>query len=190
MTSTIMVDFDSTINNFNPAFLGAINTKFGTHFDYEDCTTWDFMHCLGKSGLTQEMESYGWKLWDSKGFTMALWPLPGAIQALHDLTDAGHEVFVVSSRPLHHGQWLREWLDYMGLDQIQAWAQPDKLSFAREFGVTLAFDDSPDHALKLSTHCPVYLIDHPWNQDVVDDNITRVESLWHGVQEVVGGYEG
>lgn len=180
-----MVDFDSTINDFGRQFLELLNGKYGKDFRYEDSLRWDFRDSFGPLGLTDEMEAFAWKTWDTPGFTKSLRPLPGSIDALHRLTDAGYHVIVVSSRPLKHAQWLRDWLDDKGLRQIDAWAQPMKLEFAQEYGVTMAFDDSPDHAVSLATHCPVYLIDHPWNQDVVGDNITRVESLWCAVEDLM-----
>lgn len=176
-----MVDWDSTLNQFDEHFAGSVNEKFGTSIHPSHFTHWDYLRELPKE---QVEWIWGTEAFDNKDWTLAIPPAPGAIHAVHLLRDAGYRVIVVSSRPLHHAQWIREWLDNYGLNDIEGWADPMKLAFAQEFAVTLAFEDAPHTVEQLATHCPVYLMDRPWNQDVAGDNIYRVESMWCAVEKM------
>jgi hypothetical protein len=182
-----MVDFDSTINDFNKGVCRVVNEQFGLLLTPADFTQWAYGDILGK-----EAESWFWTgPYQDPDWTLSLEPMPGAILALNRLVDAGCYVEVVTSRNERHVPWVQEWLfrqrgsgiPVRGGAASKAWKVGER-------GFDHAIDDAPHHAEELADFCEVWLVDGPYNQGVVPRAthrypIHRVKSLWIATERIL-----
>ena len=182
-----MVDFDSTINDFNAGVCRVVNEKFGTSYAPKDFFTWSYGDVLGK-----EVEAWFWQgPYQDPEWTLALPALPGATLALNRLVDAGKDVEVVTSRKENHVPWVKEWLFQQRLDRLPVRGGAASKAWAiGEAGFDIAVDDAPHHAEELANYCEVYLVDGPYNQHVEPKPdhlfpIHRVPSLWVATEQIL-----
>jgi len=89
---TILVDMDDTMEQLLPAWIRAVNEKYGRNVSCEDILSWDVSAAY--PGLTREQV---YSVTFEPGFWKTIEPMPGAAEALQRLMSAGHEVFVVTA---------------------------------------------------------------------------------------------
>lgn len=182
-----MVDFDSTINDFNAGVAASVNERFGLLITPSDFTQWAYGDILGK-----EAEAWFWAgPYQDPAWTAALKPLPGAILALNRLVDAGLYVEVVTSRKENHVPWVKDWLANQGVENMAVrGGAASKAWKIGERGFDHAVDDAPHHAEELADFCEVWLVDGPYNQGVIPRSthlypIHRVKSLWIATENII-----
>ncbi len=94
---TILVDMDDTIEQLLPAWIQGLNEKFDRHVACEDVLSWDvddaYPDLTHEQILSVPMEP---------GFWSTVEPVPGAVEALQRLMDAGHEVYIVTATLLEN----------------------------------------------------------------------------------------
>ena len=192
--SGILIDFDSTLNQFDQHLLDAINAKFGTFYEVREWTYWAFPRA--GEGMTQEEADFAWgvELFKNRDWTLTIPPAPGAVLATNRLLDAGFDVHVVSARFKYMRRWIKQWLEQNGIysktgdGDLAVATHSDKKGYARAYDIGVAIEDAPHNAIDLSAVCPVYLIDQPWNRNVIEGGpITRVESVWEAVEDLLSG---
>lgn len=163
-----LVDWDSTINNFDEHMLGSINARFRTNIQPADLTSWDSLRA-GANALTRQQEKFAWgkDVFGSATWNDGLQPLPGALSALWRMLDLGMQIHVISARPASHERFLADWLGKYGLANLvtHGCIQGGKIDYARSVGAGVAFDDSPRQICQLAEQCPVYVIQRPYNRD-------------------------
>lgn len=167
LPKAVLVDWDSTLNNFDEHMLDAINEEFGTKLKPSDLTHWGSLRA-GADALTEEQEQFAWGplVFGGREWNAALRPTPGSLEALWQLYNAGVSIHLVSARPISHRPILASWVSQHGLDGIvrPACVQGSKVPYAKRHGVSAAFDDSPRQICDLVQVCTVYVIDRPYNR--------------------------
>ena len=106
---------------------------------------------------------------------------PGAVQTINNWIDQGHDVKIITGRPMSTFDVSRAWLNEHGLERVQMYCLDkygrDNFIKNSTFGLELedyykmhfdfAVEDSP-HAFKFFDHLPdlkVMVFDRPWNRD-------------------------
>jgi 5'(3')-deoxyribonucleotidase len=146
------------------------------------------------AGITNGVVPSSWTCHEDYGCTLQEWldvlaaatrdgslyagaPIPGSVEALHRLADAGHSLHIITARGFFaHGDLIRrhtvEWLADYGVPH-------DSLTFVKDktlVRVDAAVDDSWKNVQALTAAgVPTWLVDAPHNQDAVHH--TRVPSV-------------
>lgn len=136
---------------------------------------------------------------------------PDAVAGLKELRAAGHEITIVTGRPIESNRGSRAWLAEHGLETLPLihldkygrifsenlellpqGASPSTamtLDEFKELSFDLAIEDAPlalDLLAELQ-NCPVLIYDRPWNRSYPPHtNMRRVRS-WQEIVEAVGG---
>ena len=119
-------------------------------------------------------------LMDGEWWTGKVEPFPGAVEAIQDL---GHEVWIVTSRTKPSRASVVRWLAEHRIPH-DALVFLDRAEEKLELPIDVLFDDSPHvaQAWKPPT-LRLYLIDQPWNREVMDDvGLVRVPNLAEGLK--------
>ena len=111
-------------------------------------------------------------------------PLPGAAGTVRALRESGAHIAIVTARRESSRSVTAAWLDRFGIPYDQmVFSAADKVTVARDLGLTVGFEDDPLNALALADLMPVILIENFKNrsQEIVHDQVFRVS----GWQEVL-----
>ena len=111
-------------------------------------------------------------------------PTRGAVSGVAQLRAAGHAVVGITARHAHLAEVTTRWLAATGLvlDAVRHTNVGGKAVVAVELGVHASVEDNPAEAESLATVCTSYLLDHPYNRDVVLERARRI----HSWDELVG----
>ena len=88
----ILVDMDDTIEQLLHSWVRGVNAKYGTNAAYDDVASWDVSEAF--PSLTREQV---YAVPSEPGFWSTVEPIPGAAESLKRLSDAGHEIYIVTS---------------------------------------------------------------------------------------------
>ena len=191
MQRRIAVDLDEVIVDFIPAFLKFFNDRYGRNISFADITSYN----LWESGIGETKEEaikYVLEFCSTDSFTYV--PLVrGSKEAINQLAGK-YQVNVVTSRT----EGLREKTDeflrrhfpntplvvnyasdfYGGNNQTKA-------QICKALGVDVVIEDNLSYAFDCSkSGLIVYLLNKPWNQGILPENIKRVESWQEIVREL------
>ena len=189
----IMLDFDSTTGELDGHMRASVNAKFGTNYQQEDITSWSWW-----DNRPQEQGEYVWgpECFQNKEWTLAMPPVEGAIESVTELLDDGHTIALVSDRPPHMGLWLKDWLRQHRLPiPVHTTSRskgPTKLEVIRKLGLQIVIEDAPHHAIEMSASPDVegvFMLDKPWNRDVVTNQKLGRCSDWNHVMDCLGVLE-
>lgn len=102
----------------------------------------------------------------------------GAVTGVERLRAAGHEIVGITARPPELAGVTTAWLAARGLslDAVHHTAVGTKAAVAAALGVEAAVEDNPVEAELLAEVCRSYLLDHPYNRDVVVRGAIRISS--------------
>ena len=127
---------------------------------------------------------------------------PGAVQTINTWLNEGHDVKIITGRPLSAYDASREWLDQHGLQAVNMYCLNkygrDNFIKNSTFGLELedyykmhfdfAVEDSP-HAFKFFDHLPnlkVMVFDRPWNKECDFPNANYKRCFdWKTIRESV-----
>ena len=149
-----LVDQDGVITMFTPAVCEEHNRLTGENLKPEDIDQWD----LRKFGIKDET-------WQKPGFFASLEPYPGAIEALWDLYQLGHKLWIVTNG-----------MDIPFIEREKAAWVREHIPFIRGIVFTDRKSEVPGDAL--IDDCPHFLetypgvtvkINHPYNREVEAD---------------------
>ena len=102
----ILVDMDNIIADILTPWLKSYNWKFNDHLTVSDIKEWEMVRVV-KPECGDKIFSFI----HEPDFYLNLDPLPGAIEGVKALTDAGEEVVVCTSSPSGCAMWEKErWL--------------------------------------------------------------------------------
>ena len=186
----IGVDFDDVIFSFNDSLHAYHNKKYGTNITIKDVTTYDIdkiWNCTPEEASEKVLE---FMLTDNHDVTP---PISGAIEALKKLS-IDHELHLISSRGDMVADTTLKWIDknfpnhfksiqltnqYLGVpNKVRS-----KSSVCHELGVEVMIEDSLSQVANISPVVKrVILLDCPWNQGELPENVTRVYS-WDEILE-------
>jgi hypothetical protein len=178
------VDLDDVILDFNESLQAFHNSRFGTSVRREDVVTYDIEKIWGCSA--EEASRRIFDFCRSDEHSMAS-PVSGAFEGVRHLGKS-HELNVISSRGDQVKdptlRWIRKHFDghfasivltnqYFGLpEKVRS-----KADVCRELGVGVMIEDSMSQAKEIAASgCRVLLLDCPWNQGDLPENVTRIYS--------------
>lgn len=172
------VDFDDCLCETARSFTEIAARLFNKNVPYEDVR---FFNLQKSFDLNDEEYEQLMEEGHNPEILLAYDETPNASKVLNELMDAGHEVFIITGRPLSAYEPSRTWLDNHGLERA-------KLFFLNKYGrdtfyqqgeynleledfykmtFDFAIEDSP-LAFKYFDHLPelkVLVFDRPWNQE-------------------------
>lgn len=185
----VLVDWDSTTNQFDKHMRESINQKYGYNFQHQDINSWDFYRTV----LNDEEHEWVWgnEVFDNREWNLALAPHERALEALDLMMEYNLHPYIISQRASHHQQWIRDWFESHGYDlpvYVSSATGNTKSALALKHNLKVAVEDSPHGAGDLAKRMPVYLINTPWNQQAKHPNIIRVPSLYDAAVHMVEMY--
>lgn len=158
------IDLDGVVANFTKGWMDFYNRDFGTDLVVDDSRRWNDLVDL--THFTNIGEFWRWSSdLDGRSVFWHLEPFPGAIEALQDLHDEGHEIVVVTTKPRFAVGDTYEWIERHDLPADEVHILEDK--WLVECDVYL--DDGPHILPKLVRHRPQSTICRyvrPWNTPV------------------------
>lgn len=198
-TMRIYVDFDDCLCETARAFSKLATEMFGKDVPYENIRYFE----LDKSfDLNAEQYERFMIRGHEPEVLMSFEEIPGASEVINEWTDSGHEVLVITGRPLSAYEPSRMWLDDHGLKHVRLYClnKYGRDSFIKnsDFNLELedyykmsfdcAVEDSP-RAFKFFDHLPdlkVMVFDRPWNMDCTfpNENYKRCFS-WEDIRTLI-----
>lgn len=158
------IDLDGVVANFTKGWMDFYNRDFGTDLVVDDSRRWNDLVDL--THFTNIGEFWRWSSdLDGRSVFWHLEPFPGAIEALQDLHDEGHEIVVVTTKPRFAVGDTYDWIERHDLPADEVHILEDK--WLVECDVYL--DDGPHILPKLVRHRPQSTICRyvrPWNTPV------------------------
>ena len=95
MKLRILVDLDCIVVDTIPSWLDRIHQRTGVRACLRDITSWDLAACYPLTTVSREDI---FSVINEPGFTADLPPMPGALENLKKLHDAGHKIYLVTAR--------------------------------------------------------------------------------------------
>jgi len=113
-----LVDLDSTVNDMHRAWLALYNRRYGDDLTIADLTHWDMTRYV-----KPECDARVYDLFGHVGFFLDLPELDGAVDALRELHEAGHLLYVMSDcfhdcAAAEKRVWCREHLPFIPMDRV------------------------------------------------------------------------
>jgi len=159
----IAIDIDSTLHHHWPLVAAAAKRRFGVDLPYDEQLP------SAERRLTDEELLRAIEDTHADVAIAGAVPYPDAVETVNAWHDAGHEVHVMSHRPLRSVAATRRWLEAIGLRYDDLWCGDDKVAHARERGVGLLIDDSPATLRRaVDAGMVAATLRHPWNEGVRD----------------------
>ena len=187
----IGIDIDEVLCDVNQSMLDYQNVTYSTSYKKEDIRSYFLEELFGYSAT--EMITFMEDFFATHVHEEALTVL-GAVEGIEKLK--GHELIVISARPQHQREVTELWLSkHFGpaFSQIHLLGNKDGLGgvtrskgeLAEELELELFVEDSLSNAMNISAKgIPVILLDTPWNQGILPENVYRV-ATWEKAMEKI-----
>lgn len=158
------IDLDGVVANFTKGWMSFYNRDFGANLTVEDSQRWHDLVHLTHFGNIDEFWKWSSDL-DGRSVFWHLEPFPGAVEALRSLSDAGHDIVVLTTKPDFAIGDTHEWIEEHGIPTDEIHILEDK--WLVECAVYL--DDGPHVLPGLVEHRPTATVCRyvrPWNEPV------------------------
>lgn len=167
------IDIDGVLARFEDRYAEILTAQTGMTFpvgspDWPSTWYWE-----RDAGITKKQENAAWETIKTSDFWNTLPEMKGARQALKELSrlsDLGHDVYFVTSRPGHYAKfWTENWLmkHGMGNPTVLIAVAHKKGQLAVGLDLNIFIDDKPENCndvIMASPNTKVYLIDAPYNK--------------------------
>ena len=167
MKRKLAVDIDNTLWDLIRPWIRIYNVLYKDNVDYEDITEYEFFHMLKVNNKSDMLD-----LLTSKQFWTSVFPYENSYEYLRKLNDE-FELYIVTSTsyktPKEKFDRLFNMFDFLKEDQLVITSHKDLLN------VDIMVDDCVDHLTE--GNYMKFLIDAPYNRDVEDNTIIRVDDL-------------
>ena len=159
----IAIDIDSTLHHYWDALEAAAQRRFGVSLPYEHQVTWQIDQLRPDQLRACIAETH------AEDIVLAAEPYPGAVEVVRRWHEAGHWIHITSHRSTSAHGATAQWLERIGLPYDDLHCSYDKIARARELGIHVLVDDSPENLLGALRHGIMgATLVHPWNRDLVD----------------------
>lgn len=158
------IDLDGVVANFTHGWMRFYNRDFGTELEVEDSRDWGDLVNLTHFRNIGEFWKWSSKL-DGRSVFWHLEPFPGAVEALQRLSDDGHDIVVLTTKPDFAVGDTHEWIAEHEVPADEIHILEDK--WIVDCDVYL--DDGPHVLPGLVKHRPdrtVCRYVRPWNRPV------------------------
>lgn len=180
----ILIDQDGVLADFEQGVYQYWQDKFGTPLPIKNSERKNFYLADDLPTDKKELRDELYQIYSSKGFFENLPPITGAVQALHELLDIGHDVRICTA-PISSYQncvaekfaWVdkhlgKDWINRIILTKDKTWVRGDIL-----------IDDKPQITGSLSPVWEHWLYDQPYNRHLNDKHRICWENRqsWQGL---------
>lgn len=158
------IDLDGVVANFTHGWMTFYNREFGSSLVFEDSKRWNDLVDLTHFANIGEFWKWSSDL-DGRSVFYHLEPFPGAVEALLELDEAGHEIIVVTTKPEFAVDDTHEWIENRGIPAAEIHILEDKWRVPCD----VYLDDGPHILPGLVRHRPestVCRYVRPWNDPV------------------------
>lgn len=158
------IDLDGVVANFTKGWMHFYNNQFGTELVPADSRRWNDVVDLTHFHDIDDFWRWCSDL-DGRSVFWHLEPFPGAIEALRELTDSGHLVIILTTKPGFAVSDTYEWIERHRIPATEIHILDDK--WRVECDVYL--DDGPHILPAIAAHRPeatVCRYVRPWNVPV------------------------
>ena len=158
------IDLDGVVANFTQGWMNFYNREFGTSLVFDDSQNWGDLVDLTHFGDIEEF--WDWSS-DLEGHSV-FWhldPFPGAVEALRDLADAGHQIIILTTKPSFAVRDTFFWIERQWIPAAEIHILAEKWLVDCE----VYLEDGPHLLPGLVEHRPdrtVCRYVRPWNQPV------------------------
>ena len=108
------IDLDGVVANFTKGWMAFYNEQYGTELVESDSKNWGDLVNLTHFQDIDEFWDWSSDL-DGRSVFWHLEPFPGAVEALHELSEEGHEIVIVTTKPPFAIDDTHEWIDRHGI---------------------------------------------------------------------------
>ncbi len=160
----IGLDMDGVVANFTKGWMRFYNKEFGTDLAVEDSRDWGDLVRLTHFDNIDEF----WRWASDLAGHSVFWhlePFPGAIEAVRGLSDAGHEIVVLTTKPGFAVEDAHHWIEQHGMPADEIHILEDKWIIDCD----VYLDDGPHILPRLVANRPkrtVCRYVRPWNRPV------------------------
>ena len=185
----IAIDFDDCIVDSCPLVIEHLNKIAGTSLKREDIFSmyfvdvWKIDEKVIKEGILNL-----YSIENENDFL----PIKGAIEAINKLNEK-HELIIITGRPEHTSCFVNKWLEKHLPNVFKKiiytnqhfGVKKEKALVCEEEGVEIFIDDYDKNVFSVSEkNIRCFLIDNPWNQGEIPENVKRVKGWEEIVEEV------
>lgn len=188
----IGIDIDNVIAESYPAYIARFNQTFGTKIRYEEIEEFYYFDKL--SGIDQEkVEIFIDRLLIDEDFQLNISPVEGVKKIIAKWVDGGDSIHYITARPKTIRQITKNWLikhglyvDGVTLDLFEGERHTKdpiyKKRLVKNKGIDIFIEDIKEIAETMDI--PVLLLDRPWNQGKLPENVKRVKD-WKEIDKIV-----
>ncbi|EKD23644.1 MAG: hypothetical protein ACD_81C00206G0002 [uncultured bacterium] len=180
----IGIDIDDVLADTVNAVCTFHNETYGTSLKRDDFLSRQLWKVLGES---KEDASQKMQLFSKTGHALSRSVIDGAFFALSAFKKSGHELFGVTARPHYMVDQTEVWVatyfpnifsEILFCDTGKEGVIKEKKSdICKRLGIGMMIEDDIDHALDCAENgIEVILLDCPWNQGELPENVHRVSS--------------
>lgn len=158
------IDLDGVVANFTEGWMSFYNRDYGTNLVFEDSKEWGDLVNLTHFASIAEFWEWSSDL-DGHSVFWYLDTFPGAVDALHQLHDEGHQIVIITTKPDFAIEDTHDWIQRQGLPTNEVHILEAKWRI--ECDVYL--DDGPHVFPGLLRHRPrasICRYVRPWNRPV------------------------
>ncbi|MBI3379276.1 hypothetical protein HY029_00815 [Candidatus Gottesmanbacteria bacterium] len=193
----IGIDIDNVIADSYPLYIDAFNKEFGTTVQYEEI--FHFYYLEKNVGIEEaKVSEFIESIVHSEEFQLRIPPVVNALSIIKKWIKQGYWIHYITSRPIDTKnetlKWLKKhgfWVKGVTLDLYNekehnfkhiSRINNYKRDIADKKKLDIFIEDSLD--ISKSLDIPVYLIDRPWNQGTLPENVKRVKN-WEEIDQWV-----
>ncbi len=158
------IDLDGVVADFTRGWMHFYNSQYGTELAVEDSRAWDDVVHLTHFDDMGQFWDWASDL-DGRSLFWHLEPFPGAVTALRDLVDQGHQVVVLTQKPRYAVEDTHHWIEREGIPATEIHIINEKWAIDCD----IYLDDGPHILPRLVKHRPdrtVCRYVRPWNDPV------------------------
>ena len=194
MKVKIGIDIDNVLSESYPAYLLRFNEKFNIEIKMEQIREFYFLDRLikdEKTGKRGEMVNFIDELMLDAEFQVGIPPIVDSIEIIKKWSNQGFQIHYITARPVTIRKMTEDWLNKHGylvkgakVDLYDNKKHINDTDFKREIAdknnICVFIEDALEIAMGMDI--PVFLLDYPWNQGKLKENIVRVSS-WKEIDE-------
>lgn len=192
---TIGVDIDNVIADSTPSYIAKFNEVFGTSVVIDNVT--DFYHLEKNTKIDLErVVNFIETTVHTHEFQLSIQPYQDPIGIIKEWGKRGHIIHYITARPTSIKKSTIKWLKKHGfiLSGTKVHLQDYKVykrdvefkkDVVEKLEIDIMIEDNRDIAKAMDI--PVFLIDKPWNQGALSQNIHRVYG-WSEIEEFVSEF--
>jgi len=169
----IGIDIDGVLADNIPQTCDAINLRLGTSVCASDLVTYDWLNGFLQDKVEDPSALLSEFWYDPEFLRNAPFMLP-ALTACRRMAGMLDEIHIVTARSAHTQDAAvmdatRAWLDRYGIPYSKIVHTRDKTAYCLEHKIAYLIEDAPATAVQAATNgLRVFLVDAPYNRDVVD----------------------